>query len=101
MAAPAGKDVLCKPVSAGCIKAISVDGGKAKIEVTLGFPAAGYLEELKSQLKTVAEAVDGVSSAEVDVATNIVAHSAQKGVKHIKGVKNIIAVASGKGGVGK
>ncbi len=88
-------------VSAGCIKAISVDGGKAKIEVNLGFPAAGYVEELKSQLKTLAEGVDGVSSAEVDVAVTIVSHSAQKGVKHIKGVKNIIAVASGKGGVGK
>ncbi len=88
-------------VSAGCIKGITVDGDKAKIEVNLGFPAAGYIEKLKTELKTRAEGVDGVSSAEVNVTVSIVAHSAQKGVKHIRGVKNIIAVASGKGGVGK
>jgi ATP-binding protein involved in chromosome partitioning len=45
--------------------------------------------------------IDGVTSAEIEVRPSIVSHSAQKGVKHIKGVKNIIAVASGKGGVGK
>ncbi|MGM0593744.1 MAG: iron-sulfur cluster carrier protein ApbC [Pseudomonadota bacterium] len=92
-----GKDL----VSAGCVKRLEVDGDKARIEVSLGFPAAGYIEELKEKLKTIVEGVEGVSSAEVDVYSNIVAHSAQKGVNHIKGVKNIIAVASGKGGVGK
>jgi ATP-binding protein involved in chromosome partitioning len=88
-------------VSAGCVKNVDVDGDKAKIEVSLGFPAAGYIDELKAKVKEIVEAVEGISSAEVDVYTNIVSHAAQKGVNHIKGVKNIIAVASGKGGVGK
>ena len=88
-------------VSAQCVKDITVDGDKVKVAVSLGFPAAGYHDELTAKLKEVVEAVDGVASAEIVVATNIVSHAAQKGVNHIKGVKNIIAVASGKGGVGK
>jgi ATP-binding protein involved in chromosome partitioning len=88
-------------VSAQCVKEISVDGGKVKVVVSLGFPAAGYHAELAAKLKELVEAVEGVSSAEVEIGTNVVSHAAQKGVNHIKGVKNIIAVASGKGGVGK
>jgi ATP-binding protein involved in chromosome partitioning len=92
-----GKDV----VSTQCVKEISVDGGKVKVTVSLGFPAAGYHAELAAKLKELVEAVEGVSSAEIEIGTSVVSHAAQKGVNHIKGVKNIIAVASGKGGVGK
>ena len=88
-------------VAGNSIKNIAIDGDKVKIDVKLGFPNAGYRDELASKLKELAEGVDGVSSAEVEVSTDIISHAAQKGVKHIKGVKNIIAVASGKGGVGK
>lgn len=88
-------------VSAQCVKDITVDGDKVKVTVSLGFPASGYHDELSAKLKEVVEGVDGVSSAEIVITTNIVSHAAQKGVNHIKGVKNIIAVASGKGGVGK
>ena len=88
-------------VSAGCIKNIAIDGDKVSVDVTLGFPAKGYTDELTAALKAKVESVAGVASASVKVITNIVSHAAQKGVKHIKGVKNIIAVASGKGGVGK
>ena len=91
------KDLL----STGCVKDITIDGDKVKARVVLGFPAAGYHTQLAEVLKARVEAIDGVASAEIEVDTSIVAHSAQKGVKHIKGVKNIIAVASGKGGVGK
>ncbi len=88
-------------VTAGSIKNIEVDGDKVEIAINLGFPAKGYEEKLAAEIIKLAEAVDGISSAKVNISTNIVAHSAQKGVSHIKGVKNIIAVASGKGGVGK
>jgi len=88
-------------VSAGCIKNIAIDGDKVKVEVVLGFPAQGYQDELAAKLKAKVAAVEGVKAADVSVNTLIASHSAQKGVKHIKGVKNIIAVASGKGGVGK
>ena len=88
-------------VTANSVKEIAIDGGKVKVSIALGFPAAGYFAELAAKLKEKIEAVDGVASVDVAVSSSIVSHAAQKGVNHIKGVKNIIAVASGKGGVGK
>ncbi len=88
-------------VSAKCVKNISVDGGKVNVQVSLGFPAKGYIDQLQSKLNEIVSAVDGVSDTQVSVASKVEAHTTQKGVKPIKGVKNIIAVASGKGGVGK
>jgi ATP-binding protein involved in chromosome partitioning len=88
-------------VSAGCIKNIAIDGDKVTVEVVLGFPAQGYADELAAAIQGKVSAVAGVGSAAVSVKTLVASHAAQKGVKHIKGVKNIIAVASGKGGVGK
>jgi ATP-binding protein involved in chromosome partitioning len=88
-------------VSTKTIKDIKIDGDRAEIDVVMGFPAKGYHDELAARLKSLAEGIDGISSVTVNVSTKIAAHSAQKGVKHIEGIKNIIAVASGKGGVGK
>jgi len=88
-------------VSAKCVKDIKVDGGKVAVDVVLGYPAKGYQDELAAKLKEKVEAVDGVESADINVSSNIISHAVQKGVEPIKGIKNIIAVASGKGGVGK
>ncbi len=88
-------------VSTKCAKDISVDGDSVSVKVTLGFPSDGYRDTLSAKLKELLESIDGVSTANVEVTTKISAHSAQKGVKHIESIKNIIAVASGKGGVGK
>jgi len=88
-------------VSTKSIKDITIDGDKVTVKVVLGFPASGYRDELAAKLKELAESVDGINTAIIDVSSKIAAHSAQKGVKHIEGIKNIIAVASGKGGVGK
>ena len=88
-------------VSTKCIKDISVDGDSASVSVVLGFPAGGYHETLATKLKELLESIDGISTARVEVTTRVSSHSAQKGVKHIEGIKNILAVASGKGGVGK
>jgi ATP-binding protein involved in chromosome partitioning len=88
-------------VSTKCVKEISIDGDKATVKVVLGFPASGYRDELAAKLKSLVESVAGIKTAVIDVSTKIAAHSAQKGVKHIEGIRNIIAVASGKGGVGK
>jgi len=88
-------------VSTKCIKDVSVDGDSASVSVVLGFPAGGYHETLATKLKELLESIDGISTARVEVTTRVSSHSAQKGVKHIEGIKNIIAIASGKGGVGK
>ena len=85
-------------LSAKCIKDIAVDGGKVKITVVLGFPAKGYEEILNKAITDIVGKVDGVESVQVDISSKIEPHTAQKGVKPIPGVKNIIAVASGKGG---
>ncbi len=88
-------------VSAKAVKDIQIDGDKVKVIVEYGFPVNGYRDEVSSKLKALVEQVEGVAGVEIEIDTRIVSHAAQKGVKHIKGVKNIIAVASGKGGVGK
>ena len=88
-------------IEAKCIKQITIDGDKVSVNVQLGFPAAGHHAEMTEKLKDVIKKVDGVSDAIINITTKIEAHTAQKGVKPIAGVKNIIAVASGKGGVGK
>jgi ATP-binding protein involved in chromosome partitioning len=88
-------------VSAKCVKAIEIAGDKVKIKVELGFPAKGIEAALSAKVKELAESVAGVASAEVECGTKVVAHSVQKSLKPIDNVKNIIAVASGKGGVGK
>lgn len=92
-----GKDL----VSAKSIKNIAIDGGKVTIDVELGFPAKGYHETLTSELKDKVSAIDSIDDVTVNITTNIIGRSVQAGVKPIEGVKNIIAIASGKGGVGK
>jgi len=88
-------------VKAKSIKDIAVDGDKVSVKVVLGFPAKGVQEEIASAVKQAVEGVDGVTACDVDVSWEITAHSVQKSLKPIDNVKNIIAVASGKGGVGK
>ncbi len=88
-------------LSAKCVKDISIDDGKVNIKIVLGFPAAGYRQELEQQLRQRIAALEGVSGLEMEIATRIIRHAVQKGVQPLKGVKNVIAVASGKGGVGK
>jgi len=88
-------------VSAKVVKGIDIEGDQVRVEVTLGFPAKGAVDAIAAAVKEKVEAVDGVSMAQVDVDWEIKSHSVQKSLKPIDNVKNIIAVASGKGGVGK
>ncbi|RKZ37217.1 MAG: iron-sulfur cluster carrier protein ApbC [Gammaproteobacteria bacterium] len=88
-------------VDAKAIKDITIDGGQVSVQIQLGFPAKSHGEQMAAQLTEKLSALDGVDSADVQVTTKIAAHTTQQGVEPIKGVKNIIAVASGKGGVGK
>lgn len=88
-------------MSSKAVKDISVEGDQAKIDILLGYPAKGYFDELSAQVKSAVEALDGVASCEVTVDFKIQEHKVQKNLDLVPGVKNIIAVASGKGGVGK
>ncbi|MCU7808267.1 MAG: DUF59 domain-containing protein, partial [Candidatus Thiodiazotropha sp. (ex Semelilucina semeliformis)] len=88
-------------VTAKAVKDVEIDGGKVKVTIELGFPAKGCMDEITSQVKEKVSGLDGVTDVEVAISSKIVAHSVQKALKPIDNIKNIIAVASGKGGVGK
>ncbi|HPR05709.1 MAG: iron-sulfur cluster carrier protein ApbC [Zoogloeaceae bacterium] len=92
-----GKDF----VSSRCIRDVAVDGGKVTVAVELGYPARSQEDALRALVTEAVSQVAGVSAVEVAISTKVVAHAVQHGVKLLAGVKNIIAVASGKGGVGK
>ena len=88
-------------IKSKAVKSVSVDGGIAKISIVLAYPAKSWLDDLAAQVKEKVEAIDGVSSCEVECDFKIAEHKVQKNLDLVPGVKNIIAVASGKGGVGK
>ncbi|HGG58924.1 MAG TPA: iron-sulfur cluster carrier protein ApbC [Gammaproteobacteria bacterium] len=88
-------------VEAKEVKDITVDGGKVGIKIELGYPAESFQSEFADMIRDKIAALPGVDSVEVDVSWKIVSHSVQKNLKPLPNVKNIIAVASGKGGVGK
>jgi ATP-binding protein involved in chromosome partitioning len=79
---------------------IQLTGSRLSLQVVLGYPARAQSEALKTTLKA-ALTVKGFVDPEVDVSYKIIAHAVQPGVQLIPGVRNVIAVASGKGGVGK
>ena len=82
-------------------KNIIVDGAKVSLEIALGYPAKSVIETVRKQVVERLSALDGVEHIAANVYSRIVSHSAQRGVKLNPNIKNIIAVASGKGGVGK
>ncbi|MFH0341426.1 MAG: iron-sulfur cluster carrier protein ApbC [Chromatiales bacterium] len=91
----------CDLVSAKAVKDIRIDADRVSVAVEVGYPIKGWSESLQGALKEVLGNVEGVREASVEVTQKIISHSVQKGVSPLPEVKNIIAVASGKGGVGK
>jgi ATP-binding protein involved in chromosome partitioning len=87
-------------VSSNAVDSISIDKGHVEVNVILGYPASGYHEQLISDIKDELKS-SGVTSSTINIDTKIVSYSTQKGVDTLPEVKNIIAIASGKGGVGK
>ncbi len=92
-----GKDF----VSTRALRNVQISGGDVAFDVELGYPAKSLVPELRRQLVAAARGVPGVENVLVQIATKVVAHAVQRGVQLLPQVKNIIAVASGKGGVGK
>jgi ATP-binding protein involved in chromosome partitioning len=83
------------------VSGVAVSGRRVAVDIRLGYPAAGWHAELESMLRARLEGFDGVDSVTVEIDQFIPAHAVQGGLQPQEGVKNIIAVASGKGGVGK
>ena len=88
-------------VSTKALKNLQISGDDVAFEVELGYPAKSQLPELRRLLIAAARSVPGVGNVSVNLSSKIIAHAAQRGVALLPQVKNIIAVASGKGGVGK
>jgi ATP-binding protein involved in chromosome partitioning len=92
-----GKDF----VSTKAVRNVQVEGGEVSFDVELGYPAKSQVPELRRALIAAAKSVAGVANVSVNITTKVTAHAVQRGVQLMPNVKNIIAVASGKGGVGK
>jgi ATP-binding protein involved in chromosome partitioning len=92
-----GKDF----VSTKQLKNLKIEGSDIAFDVELGYPAKSQLPALRKALVAAARGVPGVGNVSVNLTTKVVSHAVQRGVQLLPSVKNVIAVASGKGGVGK
>jgi len=92
-----GKDF----VSTKQVKKLRIEGGDVAFDVELGYPAASQIAALRRALIDASRTVPGVGNVSVNLYSKIVAHAVQRGVQLLPKVKNIVAIASGKGGVGK
>jgi ATP-binding protein involved in chromosome partitioning len=83
------------------LRNLRIEGGDVAFDVELGYPARSQLHGLRKALIAAARTVPGVANVSVNVGSKVIAHAVQRGVPLLPNVKNIVAVASGKGGVGK
>ena len=88
-------------VTGKSVKGVKVEGDNVSVDIVLGYPAKSVLDEIRRKVTEKLKGLPGVGSVNVNVSYKIVAHAVQRGVKLVPGIRNIIAVASGKGGVGK
>ena len=88
-------------VAAKAVRAIRVDGADVAVDVQLGYPAKSQHAMLRKLATDAIASLPGAGRVTVNITQKITAHAVQRGVKLVPGVKNIVAVASGKGGVGK
>jgi ATP-binding protein involved in chromosome partitioning len=83
------------------LRNLKVEGSDVSFEVELGYPARSQVDGLRRALIDAVRTLPGVGNVSANVGWKVTAHAVQRGVQLLPGVKNIVAVASGKGGVGK
>ena len=88
-------------VSSKTVKNLKVNGGDISLDIELGYPAKSQIDLIRKSVLDALRALPGVGNVSVGVSSKIISHTVQRGLKPMSNVKNIIAVASGKGGVGK
>ncbi|MEJ5207558.1 MAG: iron-sulfur cluster carrier protein ApbC [Lysobacteraceae bacterium] len=88
-------------VASGQVRGIGIDGGKVAVELVLGYPAKSWHAALAEMAEAALRIDPAILGASVSVTSRVQAHRVQQQLSPLPGVKNIIAVASGKGGVGK
>jgi len=88
-------------VTTKSVRNVKLDGDKVSLEILLGYPGKSQIEPIREQVTKALKALPGVGGVSVKVQMKIISHAVQRGVKLVANIKNIIAVASGKGGVGK
>jgi ATP-binding protein involved in chromosome partitioning len=88
-------------ISSRSARNVRVEDGHVSVDVELGYPARSQVEPIRSAVVAAIRALPGVERVSANVYQKIVSHQVQSGVKTLPNVRNIIAVASGKGGVGK
>ncbi|WP_207061032.1 iron-sulfur cluster carrier protein ApbC [Motiliproteus sp. SC1-56] len=86
---------------ANAIKSLDLVGSQVHLKLMLGYPVRGLEAQLQEELEALLSPLEGVEGLELEVGFKVLAHAAQKNMKSMANVRNIIAVASGKGGVGK
>jgi len=84
----------------GAVKGIGIDGDKVAVELVLPYPAKTWSDTLAAQVRTALQE-GGIAQATVSVTSRVHAYRVQKDLTPLPNVKNILAIASGKGGVGK
>ena len=88
-------------VSSRAVKNLSITDADVAFDVELGYPAKSQVADFRKALVAAVKTVPGVDNVSVNVDTKIVSHAVQRGVQLLPSIKNVVAVASGKGGVGK
>jgi ATP-binding protein involved in chromosome partitioning len=92
-----GKD-FC---AAKTVRNLKVEGSDVAFDIELGYPASSQFDAIRALVTGAVQALPGVRNVSANVYSKIISHTVQRGLKLMPNVKNIIAVASGKGGVGK
>jgi|SRR5690554_1766950 len=88
-------------VTSKCVKNVKLDGNNLSLDIVLGYPSNSVQDEIRRLVHDKLKTIPDIGDITVTVGSRIASHSVQRGVPLLPNIKNIIAVASGKGGVGK